>query len=125
MMNFIVWLLCIVVYIYCCIYYNGDYILFDVFQDWLGNFVYMLGIEGDDFKNLMWFYLMIYVDYEGGNVFVYVIYLVGFIFSDVYYFFVGGMNVLVGLLYGLVNQEVICWIFKMLDVLGIKLFFKE
>lgn len=85
----------------------------------------MLGNSSDGFKSFMCLYMIIYVDYEGGNVLVYIIYFVGFILSDLYFLFVGGMIFLVGLLYGLVNQEVIKWIFEMFDEMGICILLKE
>jgi len=44
--------------------------------------------------------------------------LVGSTLSDAYMSFAGGMNSLAGPLHGLANQEVIKWIFKMIDKLG-------
>lgn len=117
-MNLIARLPRIAAYIYRRTYHNGDHIAPDLSQDWAGNFAHMLGLEGDDFKNLMRLYLTIHADHEGGNASAHTTHLVGSTLSDPYLSLSGGMNALAGPLHGLANQEVIKWIFKMLDVLG-------
>jgi citrate synthase len=124
-MNVIARLPRIAAYIYRRTYHNGDHIAPDLSQDWAGNFAHMLGIEGDDFKNLMRLYMTIHADHEGGNASAHTTHLVGSTLSDPYLSLSGGMNALAGPLHGLANQEVIKWIFKMLDVLGTRTPTKE
>ncbi|HKK76191.1 MAG TPA: citrate (Si)-synthase [Saprospiraceae bacterium] len=117
-MNLIARLPRIAAYIYRRTYHNGDHIAPDTDQDWAGNFAHMLGIKGDDFKSLMRLYLTIHADHEGGNASAHTTHLIGSTLSDPYYSFAGGMGALAGPLHGLANQEVIKWIFKMVDALG-------
>lgn len=117
-MNLIARLPRIAAYIYRRTYHGGDHIAPDTNQDWAGNFAHMLGIKGDDFKSLMRLYLTIHADHEGGNASAHTTHLVGSTLSDAYYSFAAGMGALAGPLHGLANQEVIKWIFKMVDALG-------
>ena len=117
-MNLIARLPRIAAYIYRRSYFNGDHIQPDIHLDWGGNFAHMLGIPGDDFKSFIRLYLTIHADHEGGNASAHTTHLVGSTLSDPYYSFAGGMNALAGPLHGLANQEVIKWVFKMIDVLG-------
>ena len=107
-------------YIYRRTYHNSDIIAPDESLDWAGNFAHMLGIEGEDFKSLMRLYLTIHADHEGGNASAHTVHLVGSTLSDAYLSFAAGMGSLAGPLHGLANQEVIKWIFEMLDTLGTK-----
>ncbi len=117
-MNLIARLPRIAAYIYRRTYHNGDHISPDFSLDWGANFAHMLGIEGEDFRSFMRLYLTIHADHEGGNASAHATHLVGSTLSDSYYAFAGGMNALAGPLHGLANQEVIKWIFRMLDTLG-------
>jgi citrate synthase len=117
-MNLIARLPRVAAYIYRRTYHQGKHIPPDISQDWAGNFAHMLGIEGDDFKNLMRLYLTVHADHEGGNASAHTTHLVGSALSDAYLALAGGMAALAGPLHGLANQEVIKWIFKMLDALG-------
>jgi citrate synthase len=63
-------------------------------------------------------YLTIHADHEGGNASAHTVNLVGSTLSDPYLAFAAGMNALAGPLHGLANQEVIKWIFEMIDNLG-------
>ncbi len=119
-MNLIARLPRVAAYIYRRSYHGGKHIAPDISLDWAGNFAHMLGIEGDDFKSLLRLYLTIHADHEGGNASAHATHLVGSTLSDAYYSLSGGMNALAGPLHGLANQEVIKWIFKMLDTLGTK-----
>lgn len=119
-MNLIARLPRVAAYIYRRTYHNSDHIPPDISQDWGGNFAHMLGIPGDDFKNLMRLYLTIHADHEGGNASAHTTHLVGSTLSDPYLALAAGMNALAGPLHGLANQEVIGWILKMLDALGTK-----
>lgn len=105
-------------YIYRRTYHNSKHISPDFSLDWAGNFAHMLGIEDDDFKNLMRLYLTVHADHEGGNASAHTTHLVGSALSDPYLSFAGGMTALAGPLHGLANQEVIKFIFRMLDTLG-------
>lgn len=117
-MNLIAKLPRVAAYIYRRSYHGGTHISPDISQDWAGNFAHMLGIEGADFKSLMRLYLTIHADHEGGNASAHTTHLIGSTLSDAYLSLAGGMNALAGPLHGLANQEVIRWIFKMLDALG-------
>jgi len=117
-MNLIAKLPRVAAYIYRRTYHNSDHISPDISLDWGANFSHMLGIKGDDFKAFMRLYLTIHADHEGGNASAHATHLVGSTLSDSYFSLAGGMNALAGPLHGLANQEVIKWIFKMLDTLG-------
>lgn len=117
-MNLIARLPRVAAYIYRRTYYGNEHIAPDISQDWGGNFAHMLGIEKRDFKSLMRLYLTIHADHEGGNASAHATHLVGSTLSDAYLSLAGGMAALAGPLHGLANQEVIKWIFSMLDALG-------
>ena len=117
-MNLIARLPRIAAYIYRRSYFKGDHIKPNIHLDWGANFAHMLGIEGEDFKSFMRLYLTIHADHEGGNASAHTTHLVGSTLSDPYYSFAAGMNALAGPLHGLANQEVIKWVFRMIDALG-------
>lgn len=118
-MNLIARLPRVAAYIYRRTYHNDDHIAPDFSLDWAANFAHMLGCsDHQDFKSLMRLYLTIHADHEGGNASAHATHLVGSTLSDAYFSLAGGMNALAGPLHGLANQEVIKWIFKMIDVLG-------
>ncbi len=117
-MNLIARLPRVAAYIYRRTYHKGKHIAPDFSLDWGANFAHMLGIEGEDFRSLMRLYLTIHADHEGGNASAHSTHLVGSTLSDAYFALAGGMNALAGPLHGLANQEVIKWIFRMLDALG-------
>jgi len=117
-MNLIARLPRVAAYIYRRTYHKGHHIQPDISLDWGANFAHMLGIEGSDFKSFMRLYLTIHADHEGGNASAHATHLVGSTLSDAYYSFSGGMSALAGPLHGLANQEVIKWVFRMLDTLG-------
>ncbi|MBK7871572.1 MAG: citrate (Si)-synthase [Saprospiraceae bacterium] len=117
-MNLIAKLPRIAAYIYRRTYHNGDHIEPNINEDWAGNFAHMLGFENQDFKNLMRLYLTIHADHEGGNASAHTVHLVGSTLSDPYLSFSAGINALAGPLHGLANQEVINWIFEMIEKLG-------
>lgn len=108
----------IAAYIYRRTYHNGEHIEPNTSEDWAGNFAHMLGFDNPDFKNLMRLYLTIHADHEGGNASAHTVHLVGSTLSDPYLAFAAGMNALAGPLHGLANQEVINWIFEMIDEIG-------
>lgn len=98
-------------YIYRRSYRNGRHIPpADRSLDWAGNLAHMMGIEGEEFRELMRLYLSIHADHEGGNVSAHATHLVGSALSDPYYSLSAGINGLAGPLHGLANQEVVRWI---------------
>lgn len=117
-MNLLARLPRVAAYIYRRTYFKGDHIPPDISLDWAGNFAHMLGVQHEDFKSLMRLYLTIHADHEGGNASAHTTHLVGSTLSDPYLSFAAGMNALAGPLHGLANQEVVKWIFKMMDALG-------
>ena len=124
-MNLIAKLPGIAAYIYRKTYHKGEHIESDKNLDWAANFAHMLGMDHPDFKHLMRLYLTIHADHEGGNASAHTVHLVGSTLSDPYLSFAAGMGSLAGPLHGLANQEVIKWIFDMLDKLGTKTPTKE
>jgi len=124
-MNLIARLPVLAAYIYRRAYFNGEQIAPDPSLDWAGNFAHMLGINDADFKSLMRLYLTIHADHEGGNASAHTSLLTGSTLSDPYLAFASGMNSLAGPLHGLANQEVIKWVFGMMDELGTKAPSKE
>ena len=118
-MNLVARLPRIAAYIYRRTYHKGKHIAPDLSLDWSGNFAHMLGINNSkDFKSLMRLYMTIHADHEGGNASAHTVHLVGSTLSDPYLSFAAGMNALAGPLHGLANQEVIKWVFKMIDSIG-------
>ncbi len=117
-MNLIARLPRIAAYIYRRSYHNSTHIPPDITLDWGANYAHMLGINSsDDFKSLMRLYLTIHADHEGGNASAHSVHLTGSTLSDAYLALASGMNALAGPLHGLANQEVIKWVFRMLDTL--------
>ena len=117
-MNLIARLPRMAAYIYRRSFHNGRHIAPNISMDWAGNFAHMLGFDKPDFRSLMRLYLTIHADHEGGNASAHTSHLVGSTLSDAYLSFAGAMTALAGPLHGLANQEVVTWIFKMLDALG-------
>ncbi len=117
-MNLVAKLPRVAAYIYRRTYHNGDHIAPRTDLDWAGNYAHMLGIDSADFKSLMRLYLTIHADHEGGNASAHTVHLVGSTLSDAYYSLSGGLNSLAGPLHGLANQEVIKWIFELVEKLG-------
>ncbi len=117
-MNLLAKLPKIAAYIYRKSYKNNQHIPSDPNLDWGGNLAHMVGVEGDDFKELMRLYLVIHSDHEGGNVSAHTTHLVGSALSDAYYSLAAGMCGLAGPLHGLANQEVLRWIMEVKEDLG-------
>lgn len=117
-MNMIAKLPQIAAYIYRHSFHNDEIIKPDPNMDWAGNFAKMLGYDNVDFLALMRLYLTIHADHEGGNASAHTMHLIGSTLSDVYYSFSGSLNALAGPLHGLANQEVIKWIFEMIEKIG-------
>lgn len=124
-MNLIARLPRIAAYIYRKTYHDGEHIAPKSGLDWAANFAQMLGNDQGDFKSLMRLYLTIHADHEGGNASAHTVHLVNSTLSDLYLSFSAGMNALAGPLHGLANQEVIKWIFQMVDELGTRTPTKE
>lgn len=117
-MNLIAKLPRVAAYIYRRTYHDGNHIEPDHSLDWAANFAHMLGMEDKDFKSLMRLYLTIHADHEGGNASAHTVHLTGSTLSDAYYSLASGMNSLAGPLHGLANQEVIKWIFELVEKVG-------
>ncbi|MEM6699774.1 MAG: citrate (Si)-synthase [Bacteroidota bacterium] len=117
-MNLIARLPKVAAYIYRRTYHDGKHIESNPDLDWAANYAHILGIEGEDFQNLMRLYLTIHADHEGGNASAHTTHLVNSTLADPYLSFASGMNSLAGPLHGLANQEVIKWIFNMVEKLG-------
>lgn len=124
-MNLIARLPRVAAYIYRRAFKGGEHIAPDTSLDWSANFAHMLGNDDEDFRSLMRLYLTIHADHEGGNASAHTVSLVGSTLSDPYRSFAAGMNALAGPLHGLANQEVIKWIFEMIEQLGTKTPTKE
>jgi len=106
-------------YIYRRSYKNGEHIpAADAALDWAGNLAHMMGVPGDEFRELMRLYLTIHADHEGGNVSAHTTHLVGSALSDPYLCLAAGMNGLAGPLHGLANQEVVRWIMELKSRIG-------
>lgn len=73
-----------------------------------------------EFRELLRLYLTIHADHEGGNVSAHTTKLVGSALSDPYLSFSAGMNGLAGPLHGLANQEVLRWMFRLIEVVGME-----
>jgi citrate synthase len=86
--------------------------------DWAGNLASMMGVEREEFRELMRLYLSIHADHEGGNVSAHTTHLVGSALSDPYLSLAAGINGLAGPLHGLANQEVVRWIMELKAEIG-------
>jgi len=86
--------------------------------DWGGNLAHMMGVEQDEFKELMRLYLTLHADHEGGTVSAHTTHLVGSALSDPCLSLAAGMNALAGPLHGLASQEVVRWIAELKRKLG-------
>jgi len=117
-MNLIAKLPALAAMIYRKTYKGGKYIDADPKLDWAANLSHMMGYEADGAKELMRLYQTIHSDHEGGNVSAHATHLVGSALSDPYLSFAAGMCGLAGPLHGLANQEVLRWIFQVVDKLG-------
>jgi citrate synthase len=105
-------------YIFRRTFFDSKHIPADSALDWGGNFAHMLGNDDPGFLELMRIYLTIHADHEGGNASAHATHLVGSTLSDAYLSLAAGINALAGPLHGLANQEVIKWVFEMIEELG-------
>ena len=117
-MNLIAKLPRVAAYIYRKNFHNDDHIEPDPHLDWAGNLAHMMGFDSDEIKRLMRLYMVLHADHEGGNVSAHATHLVGSALSNPYYAFSAGMLGLAGPLHGYANQDVIFWIFEMLEALN-------
>ncbi|MGQ8335274.1 citrate (Si)-synthase [Sunxiuqinia sp. A32] len=116
-MNLIARLPRIAAYIYRRNFFNDDHIEPDPRLDWAGNLAHMMGHNTEEVKRLLRLYMVIHADHEGGNVSAHATHLVGSALSNPYYAYAAGMLGLAGPLHGYANQEVINWIFEMIQEL--------
>jgi len=116
-MNLIARLPRIAAYIYRRNFYHDDHIEPDSRLDWAGNLAHMMGHDSEEVKRLLRLYMVIHSDHEGGNVSAHTTHLVGSALSNPYYAYAAGMLGLAGPLHGYANQEVINWIFDMVQEL--------
>lgn len=107
----------IAAYIYRRNFFNGKHIEPDPRLDWAGNLAHMMGHDSEEVKRLLRLYMVIHSDHEGGNVSAHATHLVGSALSNPYYAFTAGMLGLAGPLHGYANQDVIHWIFELMDEL--------
>jgi citrate synthase len=117
-MNLIARLPRVASYIYRRMYHNGKQIEANHNLDWAGNLAHMMGFDNIEVKRLLRLYMVIHSDHEGGNVSAHATHLVGSALSNAYYSFAAGMAGLAGPLHGFANQEVINWIYEMMEQLN-------
>ncbi|MBN1756114.1 citrate (Si)-synthase [bacterium] len=117
-MNLLAKLPGIAAYIYRRSYKGNKQISADPNLDWGGNYAHMMGVENDEYKELMRLYLFLHCDHETGNVSAHTTHLVGSALSDAFYSLSAGINGLAGPLHGLANQEVLRWIMGVKEKLG-------
>ncbi|MGD9557544.1 MAG: citrate (Si)-synthase [Mangrovibacterium sp.] len=117
-MNLIARLPRIAAYIYRRSFHHDEHIDPDPRLDWAGNLAHMMGHDSEEVKRLLRLYMVIHADHEGGNVSAHATHLVGSALSNPYYAYAAGMLGLAGPLHGYANQEVINWIFDMIQEIG-------
>lgn len=117
-MNLIAKLPRIAAYIYRRNFFKSDHIEPNPHLDWAGNLAHMMGHGSEEVKRLMRLYMVIHSDHEGGNVSAHATHLVGSALSNPYYSLGAGMLGLAGPLHGYANQDVIFWIFELMENLG-------
>jgi citrate synthase len=114
-MNLIARLPHIAAYIYRRNFYNDDQIDPNPRLDWAGNLAHMMGFDFEDIRRLFRLYMVIHADHEGGNVSAHTAHLVGSALSNPYYAYAAAMTGLAGPLHGYANQDVIHWIFQIIE----------
>lgn len=80
----------------------------------------MIGYNDEGFKKMLKLYFSIHPTHEGGNVSEHTSRLVGSALSDAYFSVSAGMAGLAGPLHGLANQEVLTWMQKLVDDIGLE-----
>ena len=116
-MNLIARLPHIAAYIYRKNFHNDNHIEPNPHMDWAGNLAHMMGFDSEDIRRLFRLYMVIHADHEGGNVSAHTAHLVGSALSNPYYAYGAAMTGLAGPLHGFANQDVIHWMFEMLEYL--------
>jgi citrate synthase len=105
-------------YIYRRMYHDNKQIGPDPSMDWAANLAHMMGFKNYEVHRLMRLYMFLHSDHEGGNVSAHTTHLVGSALSNPYYAYAAGMTGLAGPLHGFANQEVIRWMFNMIEEIG-------
>lgn len=108
----------IAAYIYRRMYHDNKQIEPDPSLDWAANLAHMMGFDNYEVQRLLRLYMFLHSDHEGGNVSAHTTHLVGSALSNPYYSFAAGMAGLAGPLHGFANQEVIRWMFNMIEEIG-------
>lgn len=116
-MNLIARLPRIAAYIYRRMFHGDKHIDPNPRLDWAGNLAHMMGFDSEDIRRLFRMYMLIHADHEGGNVSAHTAHLVGSALSNPYYAYAAAMTGLAGPLHGFANQDVIFWIFEMIEQL--------
>lgn len=114
-MNLIARLPHLAAYIYRRNFYNDKHIEPNPRLDWAGNLAHMMGYDSEDIHRLFRLYMVIHADHEGGNVSAHTAHLVGSALSNTYYAYAAAMTGLAGPLHGFANQDVIFWMFQMME----------
>ncbi len=117
-MNLIARLPRIAAYIYRRMFHGDQHIEPNPRLDWAGNLAHMMGFDSEDIRRLFRLYMVIHADHEGGNVSAHTAHLVGSALSNPYYAYAAAMTGLAGPLHGFANQDVIFWMFEMIEQLG-------
>ncbi len=94
---------------------KGDPVPWTKGLDWGANYAKMLGVEDEDFADLMRLYLNFHCDHEGGNVSANTCHTVGSALSNAYYAVSAGLNGLAGFLHGMANQECLRWVLQVME----------
>lgn len=106
--------------IYRNVYGRGKLPAINADKDYSWNLAHLLGFsEKEAFVDLLRLYITIHSDHEGGNVSAHTGKLVGSALSDPFLSFAASLNGLAGPLHGLANQEVLLWLTKMQDKIGV------
>lgn len=116
-MNLIAKLPHIAAYIYRRNFHNDVHIEPNPHLDWAGNFAHMMGFDSEEIRRLFRMYMVIHADHEGGNVSAHTAHLVSSALSNPYYAYGAAMTGLAGPLHGFANQDVIFWMFEMMEYL--------
>ncbi len=114
-MNLIARLPHIAAYIYRRNFHNEEHIDPNPRLDWAGNLAHMMGFDSEDIRRLFRLYMVIHADHEGGNVSAHTAHLVGSALSNPFYSYAAAMTGLAGPLHGFANQDVIHWMFQMME----------
>ena len=108
----------IAAYIYRRMYHNNQQIDPDPSLDWSANLAHMMGFDKHEVFRLFRLYMFLHADHEGGNVSAHTTHLVASALSNPYYAYAAGMTGLAGPLHGFANQEVVRWVFNMIEEIG-------